>query len=55
MDAKAVLQEIHMRTTQVIGIGLAVLGLTQAASAQAPQDADRKVTGGVTVPGWKGK
>ena len=44
-----------MRTTQVIGIGAVVLGLTQAASAQAPQDADRKVTGGVTVPGWKGK
>ena len=44
-----------MRTTQIIGIGIVALGLTQAAFAQAPQDADRKVTGGVTVPGWKGK
>jgi len=44
-----------MRTFQIIGIGIVALGLTQAAHAQAPQDADRKVTGGVTVPGWKGK
>lgn len=44
-----------MRTLHIIGIGIVALGLAQAATAQAPQDADRKVAGGVTVPGWKGK
>jgi hypothetical protein len=50
-----------MRTIQIIGIGVMVLGLNPATgNAQTPapaqQDADRKVAGGgVTVPGWKGK
>ena len=46
-----------MRKSQIIGIGVVVLGLAQiAGSAQEAQDADRKVAGGgVTVPGWKGK
>jgi hypothetical protein len=46
-----------MRKSQIIGIGIVVLGLAQiAGSAQEAQDADRKVAGGgVTVPGWKGK
>ena len=45
-----------MRTNQIIGIGVAVLGLTQGAvRSQGQQDTDRKVVGGgVTVPGWKG-
>jgi hypothetical protein len=45
-----------MRTIQLIGIGVVVVGLTHIPGVQAQQDADRKVAGGgVTVPGWKGK
>ena len=45
-----------MRTSQIIGMGLVVVGLAGAVGAQEAQDADKKVAGGgVTVPGWKGK
>ena len=38
----------------VVGLSAAILACPFAA-AQAQQDADRKVTGGVTVKGWQGK
>ena len=46
-----------MRTSQIIGMGLVVVGLVQGGlMAQEAQDADKKVAGGgITVPGWKGK
>lgn len=41
-------------TTIALGFGVALL-VTNPVSAQERQDADRKVVGGVTAPGWTGK
>lgn len=41
-------------TTFALGLGMAIL-VTLPASAQEQQDADRKVVGGITAPGWTGK
>ena len=40
--------------TLALGLGVALLFSTHA-TAQEQQDADRKVAGGITAPGWTGK
>lgn len=42
------------RTTLALGLGLAVM-IAAPALGQEQQDADRKVVGGITAPGWTGK
>jgi hypothetical protein len=45
---------MRMTSTLALGLGLALL-VTPSAAAQEQQDADRKVSGGVTAKGWTGK
>ena len=45
---------MRMTSTLALGLGLALL-VHSSATAQEQQDADRKVTGGVTAKGWTGK
>lgn len=45
---------MRIATTLALGLGATLL-FTASASAQAQPDADRKVVGGITAPGWTGK